>query len=235
VAQQHEPTVSEGIWAGLKFCRICHLVWPCLDGRILAFAANSPSNSRQTVAQIAAVIQAEDRVYLARSGQWRHARRRKTRCRRGHPLRGDNVVHEPNGTRRCKVCRQNSLHDRLRRHHAARPPETGVCQKGLHAWVAENWVVDKRGVARCRPCRERKHQEIYARTQVIPCLIKNCPRATHRPLDSGNYICKWHRTYPPAWIAATGLRVVGTRVLPDYLSESTPPGRAGPGTGASLY
>jgi hypothetical protein len=67
---------------------------------------------------------------------------------------------------------------------------------------------------RCRPCRERKHHEIYARTQVIPCLIKNCPRATHRPADSGNYICKWHRAHPPAWIAATGLCVVGTRVVP---------------------
>jgi hypothetical protein len=214
VAQQHEPTVSEGIWAGLKFCRTCHLVWPCLDGRILAYAADLAVNSRQTVAQITAVIQAEDRAYLTRLGQRRQAPRAKTHCRRGHPLRGDNVLLERDGIRRCKVCRQNSLHQRLRRHHAPRPPETGVCQKGLHFWVAENWVVDKHGAVRCRPCREHRHREIYARTQVIPCLIKNCPRATHRPANSGNYICKFHRAHPPRWIAATGLSVVGTRVVP---------------------
>jgi len=58
-------------------------VWPCLDGRILAYTANSASTARESVAQIAAVIEAEDRVYLARGGQWRHAPRPKMLCQPG--------------------------------------------------------------------------------------------------------------------------------------------------------
>lgn len=81
---RHEPTLSEGVSAGLKFCHTCHLVWPCLDGRVLAYAANSPFNARHTVAEIAAVIQTEDCVYLTRGGQ--NDGRPKTLCRR---RRGD--------------------------------------------------------------------------------------------------------------------------------------------------
>ena len=101
VAQLHEPTVNDGICAGLKFCCTCHLVWPCLDGRILAYAANSVSNARYTVAFIAAVIQAEGRVSAGN-------RRFRTAVPSAH---SSTSVLERNGNRRLTAALSERCHE----------------------------------------------------------------------------------------------------------------------------
>jgi hypothetical protein len=136
-------------------------------------------------------------------------------CRKGlHPMTHANILYEGGGKiRRCFMCRTASLNARLRRNHKPRPPDTGVCMKGLHKWVPENLYTDTKGQARCRICRDETHRIVYARNVVIRCVVKGCKRLTHRAADSGNYICLQHRTNPPGWIQRLGLRIVGTRLV----------------------
>jgi hypothetical protein len=57
----NEPTVSETIWAGLKLCRTCHLLWQCHNGRIPEYAS-AYRHRRLSVVDIADIVQAEDRA-----------------------------------------------------------------------------------------------------------------------------------------------------------------------------
>lgn len=173
------------------------MVWPCLDGRIVEYQRQ---NSRRDLS----VDEIRKRLSEP-AGRKRRESKPKQVCRRGHPLKGANLLYEANGTvRRCLMCRSENLHERLRRQHKPHPSETGVCKKGLHAWVE--------GARRCSECTRARHALDYPTKQNIHCVVKGCERLTHRA--DGNYICKQHRANPPEWIARTGLKIVGTRLIP---------------------
>ena len=75
---------------------------------------------------------------------------KRTHCKRGHPLRGDNLYVSPRGTRSCKACRKASKAAyRLKKGHV--PVDPTRCRKG-HPFDAENTVVKKSGQRMCRTC-----------------------------------------------------------------------------------
>jgi hypothetical protein len=122
-----------------------------------------------------------------------------------------NTIAELDGSRRCRECREQYLHRRLRRNHAPLPSISGTCRSGLHPWIEQNITVDKHGVARCRPCRLAAYRAQYKRVGAIKCVVSGCKRQTTRT-GGGSYICLRHRQNPPKWIESAGLRIVGTRL-----------------------
>ena len=79
---------------------------------------------------------------------WGKAKR--THCKRGHPLKGDNLYVSPRGSRSCKACRKiGKAAYRLKQGHA--PIDPTRCRKG-HSFDAENTVIVKSGHRKCRTC-----------------------------------------------------------------------------------
>lgn len=75
---------------------------------------------------------------------------KRTHCKRGHPLRGDNLYVSPSGSRSCKACkRAGRAAWRLKQGHV--PLDPTRCRKG-HPFDAENTVVTKSGQRKCRTC-----------------------------------------------------------------------------------
>lgn len=70
--------------------------------------------------------------------QWPKTKPRRSHCRRGHPLTGDNVYRQPSGTSRCLTCKREQAKARRKQaepHRAAKFP-TGVVQTGVPGWGA---------------------------------------------------------------------------------------------------
>ena len=77
---------------------------------------------------------------------------KRTHCKRGHPLRGDNLYVSPRGSRSCKACRKISKAEyRLKQGHV--PVDPTRCRKG-HPFDAENTFIKKSGQRMCRTCME---------------------------------------------------------------------------------
>jgi len=128
-------------------------------------------------------------------------------------MAGANILTEANGTvRRCLMCRVQSLENRLRRHHKARPPDSGLCMAGLHEWTPANQLDRGDGTFRCRPCAQAAQRRFYAGKHYVSCVVAGCERATYRSDDS-TYVCRTHRAQPPAWFARLGMRIQGTRLV----------------------
>ena len=70
-------------------CRHCHMT---VDGRIIQFRQQAKERSSELIDAAA------------------KARRARTSCKRGHPLSGDNLYINPQGSRVCKTCR--AMHSR---------------------------------------------------------------------------------------------------------------------------
>jgi len=76
---------------------------------------------------------------------------KRTHCKRGHPLRGDNIYVSPRGTRSCKACRKAiRAAYRLKQGHV--PVDPTRCRKG-HPFDAENTLIKKSGQRMCRTCK----------------------------------------------------------------------------------
>jgi hypothetical protein len=136
----------------------------------------------------------------------------RTHCKRGHEYTPLNTYIKSNGTRRCRECRtlSDERHNKRRYTHQ-RPTTTGVCGRGLHAWIEENWAIDADGGTHCKPCRVARMRERYVRHHVS-CIVAGCRLISTNPKVEA-YICPKHRANPPAWIFTAGLRIVGTEVL----------------------
>ena len=75
---------------------------------------------------------------------------KRTHCKRGHPLRGDNLYVTPSGKRSCKACRKAGRAEwRLKQGHV--PVDPTRCRNG-HPFDEENTVIVKSGYRKCRTC-----------------------------------------------------------------------------------
>lgn len=79
---------------------------------------------------------------------WGKAKR--THCKRGHPLKGDNLYVSPSGKRFCKACKRAARAAwGLKNGHV--PYDPTRCRKG-HPFDAENTFIKKSGQRMCRTC-----------------------------------------------------------------------------------
>ena len=70
------------------------------------------------------------------------------RCKRGHPLEGDNLLVEPSGARRCRICYRAAIKARDQRN---RKGLRLVCANG-HPLEGDNLIFREGGKRRCRTC-----------------------------------------------------------------------------------
>ncbi len=142
----------------------------------------------------------------------------QTHCRHGHKLTEANLVIERvkgHEVKRCGQCRYVQYRAKLKRIRHPAPPRL-TCRSGRHPWVPENWYFN-RGPTRisktCRACRIEAGKRLYPTYAHIPCLAVGCGRMTWRSdATRDTYLCPSHRADPPPWIAAAGLRIVGTEI-----------------------
>lgn len=97
---------------------------------------------------------------------------RKTHCKRGHELTGDNLIERRDG-RECRACSAMRIRSWQRLNPRApkfgprrRAPEKSVCKHG-HQLSGENlYVHPKTGRRRCKACHARRQATIDARRRA---------------------------------------------------------------------
>ena len=94
---------------------------------------------------------------------------RKTRCKRGHPLNGDNLFTRPNGDRVCRKCKRmkdQESEERIRIQRTKLPkqprPLKMHCLRG-HPLSGENLYIQPDGSRICKICSRAKVQAYRAR------------------------------------------------------------------------
>jgi hypothetical protein len=105
------------------------------------------------------------RLALERLDKNLGAKHKRTHCKYGHPLSGDNLyVAALTGARSCQICRTrrgNEREERARAERAANPKKRGspfqtVCARG-HPMDDDNaYVIPKTGKRRCKTCRRMR-------------------------------------------------------------------------------
>jgi len=88
---------------------------------------------------------------------------RKTECKRGHPLSGDNLYLRPDGNRDCKTCKRQALKVWYDKHVKKPIVVQTECLRG-HPLSGDNLYVDARGCRVCKACKRLRKQE-YADKQ----------------------------------------------------------------------
>lgn len=115
------------------------------------------------------------------------ANARKTHCKRGHPLSGDNLYIDATGRRHCRECRR--AWGRAAAVREGRKPANHLrthCPQG-HPYEGDNLYVDPSGRRNCRACQREKTRRRYVAKSKglgLPASRTHCPQG--HPLSGDN-------------------------------------------------
>ena len=97
----------------------------------------------------------------------RVGRPRRTHCRAGHSISGDNLYVKPSGERCCRLCRRKAGRLQARKRAAgltvSDQPLLTECKRG-HRYDEANTYVDPQGRRHCKGCRRLASRRLYRRT-----------------------------------------------------------------------
>lgn len=160
VAQAHRWSYEQArgpIADGLQIDHLCHT-------RTLACAGGKSCAHRGCVNpdHLEPVSLAEN-VLRGRGASATNAR--KTECKRGHALSGENL-YAWKGHRVCRACQLQRAHSAAAR-ATPHPRDRTHCPQG-HEYAGENLIVARDGRRNCRTCHREKMRRQYARRKAAP-------------------------------------------------------------------
>lgn len=141
------------------------LIWEAFNATILApdvFACHVCDNPRCcNPRHVFPGTHAENMRDMAAKGRNYKARKR-SHCRRGHPLRDDNLIVSSSGVRRCKICADARLSTYVRPRKLLKGRRRSECKRG-HSFSDGNIIALPNGQRRCRECSLQHRRASYAR------------------------------------------------------------------------